>query len=115
MDPASDGDATAHEPEEFDPESLGPETPTVRDHTVENLEMDTDEVDEVLLRTFWGAVIALNVAMAAIPLGLLVIYFRGNWQLGGLSIAIGCVGASAAVRFYRIFRADRRDGEEATS
>lgn len=114
MDPSPDRDDTAHEPDEFDPSSLGPDAPTVDESSGEGVEIDSDEVDEVVLRTFWGSVIALNVAMAAIPLGLLLIYFRGDWELGGLAIAIGCVAAVATVRFYRIFKADRReDGEVA--
>lgn len=111
MSHVPDGDETAHEPDEFDPESLGPDPPAVNESPGEDLGID-GEADEVLLRTFWGSVLALNVAMAAIPLGLLLIYFRGDWELGGLAIAIGSVAAVATYRFYRIFRADRRaDGE----
>jgi len=109
--PFSDGGDAPNEPEEFDPESLGPETPAVDGPTEDSLEID-DDVDEVLLRTFWGSVISLNVALAAVPLGLMLIYFRGNWELGGLAIAVGAVGAIATFRFYSIFRADRRDDEE---
>lgn len=113
MTPWPDGDDTAHEPDEFDPSSLGPGPPTVHESAGEDLEIDTEEVDEVLLRTFWGSVIALNVAVAALPLGFFLIYFRGDWELGGLAIAIGCVAAVATYRFYRIFRADRRAAGEA--
>ena len=94
-------------------ERPGPEPPSVDDPGgAVDLEAD-DDVDEVLLRTFWGAVIAINVAMAAIPLGLLLIYFRGDRVLGGLALAVGAVAAGAAVRCYRTFRIDRRDGEAA--
>ena len=94
-------------------ERPGPEPPSVDDPGgAVNLEAD-DDVDEVLLRTFWGAVIAINVAMAAIPLGLLLIYFRGDQVLGGLALAVGVVAAGAAVHCYRTFRTDRRDGEAA--
>ncbi|WP_254838181.1 DUF7322 domain-containing protein [Natronomonas marina] len=109
MDPFSDGDDDSNEPEEFDPSSLGPEVPTVDTPSADGPEIDAD-VDEVLLRTFWGSVIALNVAMAAVPLGLMLIYFRGDWELGGLAIAVGCVAGVAAARFYYIFRTDRTGG-----
>lgn len=116
MDASPDRDDTAHERDEFDPTSLGPDTPTIGEASDpapgEAVEIDTEAVDEVLLRTFWGSVISLNVAMAAIPLGLLLIYFRGNWELGGLAVAIGCVAAVATVRFYRIFKADRSEEGE---
>ena len=101
-------------PELVEIERPGPEPPSVDDPGgAVDLEAD-DDVDEVLLRTFWGAVIAINVAMAAIPLGLLLIYFRGDRVLGGLALAVGAVAAGAAVRCYRTFRTDRREGEAAS-
>ena len=113
MLPGSDDAGRTPEPVEI--EYPGPEPPSVRDDprgTVD-LEPDDDDVDEVLHRTFWGAVIAIDVAMATIPLGLLVIYFRGDVALGGLALAVGAVAAGAAVRCYMTFRADRRNGEAA--
>ena len=98
---------------EFDHRSLGPETPGVDTDGGDTVEIDGD-VDEVLLRTFWGAVISLNVAMAAVPLGLMLIYFRGDWELGGLAVAVGLVAGAATYRFYHVFRKDRRSGEEVT-
>ena len=94
MLPGSDDAGRTSEPVEI--ERPGPEPPSVGDDPVKavNLEAD-DDVDEVLLRTFWGAVIAIDVAMAAIPLGLLLIYFRGDWELGGLALAVGFVAAGA--------------------
>jgi hypothetical protein len=99
----------------IDVERPGPDPPTVGEPPADSVavDVDTDDVDEVVLRTFWGAVIAVNVAMAAIPLGLLFIYVRGDWELGGLALAVGAVAAVGAVRFYRLFRADRSDGGEA--
>jgi hypothetical protein len=98
----------------IDVERPGPDPPTVGEPPSDSVAVDVDtDVDAVVLRTFWGAVIAVNVAMAAIPLGLLFIYVRGDWELGGLALAVGAVAAVAAVRFYRLFRADRRDGGEA--
>ena len=95
-------------------ERPGPEPPSVGGDPGRAVDPEADDdVDEVLLRTFWGAVIAIDVAMAAIPLGLLLIYVRGDWELGSLALAVGFVAAGAAVRCYRTFRADRRDGEAA--
>jgi hypothetical protein len=109
--PGSDDAGRTPDPVEI--ERPGPEPPSVDDpRGAVDLEAD-DDVDEVLLRTFWGAVIAVDVAMAAIPLGLLLIYVRGDRVLGGLALAVGAVAAGAAVRCYRTFRTDRRDGEAA--
>jgi hypothetical protein len=95
-------------------ERPGPEPPSVGDDPGGAVDLEADDdVDEVLLRTFWSAVIAIDVAMAAIPLGLLLIYFRGDRVLGGLALAVGFVAAGAAVYCYRTFRVDRRDGEAA--
>ena len=99
--------------QEFDHRSLGPETPSVDGRTTNDVDVEIDaDADRVLLRTFWGSVLSLNVAMAAVPLGLLLVYFRGDWELGGLAVAVGCVAAAATVRFYRRFRADRRGGDD---
>ncbi|PSP81819.1 hypothetical protein BRC88_01715 [Halobacteriales archaeon QS_4_69_225] len=106
MTAGDDADADSHS-QEFDHRSLGPETSSVDVPTV-----DDADADKVLLRTFWGSVLSLNVAMTAVPLGLLLVYFRGDWELGGLAVAVGCVAAAATVRFYRRFRADRRGGDD---
>ena len=113
MDVPPIGDDGSAEPDEFDPGSLGPETPGVDTDGGDTVEIDGD-VDEVLLRTFWGAVISLNVAMAAVPLGLMLIYFRGDWELGGLAVAVGLIAGVATYRFYHVFRKDRRSGEDVT-
>ncbi|PSP48503.1 hypothetical protein BRC75_06600 [Halobacteriales archaeon QH_7_69_31] len=111
MLPGSDDAGRTSDPVEI--ERPGPEPPSVDDpRGAVDLEAG-DDVDALLLRTFWGAVIAVDVAMAAIPLGLLVIYFRGDLALGGLALAVGFVAAGAAVRCYLTFRADRRNGEAA--
>ncbi len=105
------GDSDAPAPGEPDLQRPGPETPSVDRPTDDDVDVDVGaggDADKLLLRTFWGSVLSLNVAMAAVPLGLMLVYFRGDWELGGLAIAVGCVAAVATVRFYRTFRADRR-------
>ena len=112
MLPGSDDAGRTPEPVEI--ERPGPEPPSVGDDPMGAVDLEADDdVDEVLFRTFWGAVIAIDVAMAAIPLGLLLIYVRGERVLGGLVLAVGTVAAGAAVHCYRTFRTDRRDGEAA--
>jgi hypothetical protein len=120
--PASDGCDAAADPDAADRTPPGNATatvgdaagrPAVGDATDDLQDGGISEVDPVVFRTFWGSVLAVDVALAAVPLGLLVIYFRGDWELGGLALAVGAVAAVGAVHFYLIFRADRRDGREA--
>ena len=109
MDPLGDDDGSG-DPDESDPDSPDPGTPSVGTDGGDADEIDSD-ADEGVLRTFYGAVISLNVAMAAVPLGLMLIHFRGDWELGGLAVLVGLVAALATYRFYYVFRRGRRSGE----
>jgi len=108
VDPLGDDDGSG-DPDESDPDSPDPGTPSVGTDGGDAVEIDSD--DEGVLRTFYGAVISLNVAMAAVPLGLMLIHFRGDWELGGLAVLVGLVAALATYRFYYVFRRGRRSGE----
>ena len=119
MDPLGDDDGSG-DPDESDPDSPDPGTPSVGTDGGDAVEIDSDggdavevdsDDDEGVLRTFYGAVISLNVAMAAVPLGLMLIHFRGDWELGGLAVLVGLVAALATYRFYYVFRRGRRSGE----
>ena len=102
MDPLGDDDGSG-DSDESDPDSPDTGTPSVG--------TDGGDADEGVLRTFYGAVISLNIAMAAVPLGLMLIHFRGDWELGGLAVLVGLVAALATYRFYYVFRRGRRSGE----
>ena len=122
MDPLGDDDGSG-DPDESDPDSPDPGTPSVGTDggDADKIDSDANEInsdaveidsdDEGVLRTFYGAVISLNVAMAAVPLGLMLIHFRGDWELGGLAVLVGLVAALATYRFYYVFRRGRRSGE----
>jgi hypothetical protein len=110
VDPLGDDDGSG-DPDESDPDSPDPGTPSVGTDGGDAVEVDSDDNDEGVLRTFYGAVISLNVAMAAVPLGLMLIHFRGDWELGGLAVLVGLVAALATYRFYYVFRRGRRSGE----
>ena len=109
MDPLGDDDGSG-DPGESDPDSPDPGMPGVGTDGDDADEIDSD-ADEEVIRTFYGAVISLNVAMAAVPLGLMLIHFRGDWELGGLAVLVGLVAALATYRFYYVFRRGRRSGE----
>jgi hypothetical protein len=109
VDPLGDDDGSG-DPDESDPDSPDPGMPSVGTDGDDADEIDSD-ADEEVIRTFYGAVISLNVAMAAVPLGLMLIHFRGDWELGGLAVLVGLVAALATYRFYYVFRRGRRSGE----
>jgi hypothetical protein len=116
VDPLGDDDGSG-DPGESDPDSPDPGMPSVGTDGDDAVEIDSDadeidsDADEEVIRTFYGAVISLNVAMAAVPLGLMLIHFRGDWELGGLAVLVGLVAALATYRFYYVFRRGRRSGE----
>ena len=116
MDPLGDDDGS-DDPDESDPGSPDPGMPSVGTDDGGGVEIDSDadqidsDADEEVIRTFYGAVISLNVAMAAVPLGLMLIHFRGDWEIGGLAVLVGLVAALATYRFYYVFRRGRRSGE----
>ena len=109
VDPLGDDDGSG-DSDESDPDSPDPGMPSVGTDGGNAVEIDSD-ADEEVIRTFYGAVISLNVAMAAVPLGLMLIHFRGDWELGGLAVLVGLVAALATYRFYYVFRRGRRSGE----
>ncbi len=88
------------EPEEFDPESLGPDPPTVEQPDAAAME----DVSEDAARLFFGAVVMANVALFALSLGAMLVYFRGDWELGGAALAVGAVATLFLGRFYWQFK-----------
>jgi uncharacterized membrane protein YjjP (DUF1212 family) len=108
VDPFSDDEQWPDEPEQFDPDSIGPETPDATDIDAETLE----SVPEGLFRAFVGSAIMLNVALFGLSLGAMLIYFRGDWQVGGAALAAGVAGGVFTARYYWQYR--RGDFEEGT-
>lgn len=100
MDPFSDDDPWPDEPEEFDPDSLGPDVPDSTDIDAETLE----SVPEGLFRAFVGSAIMLNVALFGLSLGAMLIYFRGDVEIGGAALAAGGAAAVFAGRYYWQYR-----------
>lgn len=87
------------EPTEFDPDSLGPDPPDPTPDPEETLTGDADVPDE-LFRAFWASVLFLNVAMAALAIGLMLIYFQGDYGNGLPALLVGGVAAFGAGRYY---------------
>jgi hypothetical protein len=85
----------------MDPDEIGPsvEIPTAPDPT------QTDAtIDPNLERLFWKLVLTFNVALFAFSLGPMLIFFRGEWAVGGAIFGLGIV--TFAYGYYRY----RRDG-----
>ena len=80
------------EPEEFDPEELGPDIPEAPDLT------EVDASSEVRYR-FWALVMVFNVALLAASVGVMLVGFQGEWEVGGQLTLAGL--ALFAFGYYR--------------
>lgn len=70
------------------------------------------EADPEITGLFWRLVLVFNVAIAALALGPMLVYFRGAWDQGLQITFLGAVTfAYGVVRYYR-FRATQDDGGE---
>ncbi|MFC7155238.1 hypothetical protein ACFQPA_07185 [Halomarina halobia] len=92
-------DAWPDEPDEFDPDSLGP---SVEYSAPEDL-ADAD-IPEDVFRAFWAVVVMANIGLFAASLGLMFIVFRGQLRLGGTVFAIGALALLFGYRYYRSYR-----------
>ena len=111
MDPF--GESGPDEPEEFDPDSVGPDVPEAPDVEPDLEEsVDLENVDDDLMTAFWGAAVFLNVAVAALSIGAMLVYFRGDWTNGGGALVVGAIAAVFAARYY--FGYTRGDDDPAT-
>lgn len=66
-------------------------------------ELASVEVDSRTTRYFWGAVALANIAVGAVSIGLMLIGFRGNWELGGGLVLIGLLAGARTYWLYREF------------
>lgn len=107
-------DGWPDEPDEFDPDSLGPDPPDSTRSLRDSLGA-TEAVPDDLFRAFWASVLLLNVALAALSIGAMFIYFRGDYGTGGLAMLIGAVAAAGTARYYWRFKTGRyaTDGADA--
>jgi hypothetical protein len=93
-----DEDSWSNEPAELGGD-LGPDPPSSAPEIHESIDAGTD-VSDGLFRAFWASVLLLNVALAALSIGVMLIYFRGEFRAGLLAVAIGAVAAAATGRYY---------------
>ena len=100
------GNAWPDEPDEFDPDSIGPDPPDSTSTLGESFGATAD-VSEDLFRAFWASVLFSNVALASLSLGAMLVYFRGDYGAGGPALVVGAVAALATARYYWRFKTGR--------
>ncbi len=74
---------------------------------------DPGDADTELLTLFWASVVAANVALLGLALGPMLIVFRGNWKLGGVSVAVGAFALYRTYVYYRRVQTRRADDNDA--
>jgi hypothetical protein len=77
------GEKSPHEPDEFDPDSLGPDVPEVS--------TDPSDVDSEVKGAFWTLVLVANVAVMGVGLGLLFALLGGQPVFGGQLFLAGVI------------------------
>lgn len=105
------------EPKETNPEDRwgNPERELVENITIDaepefsGDEVPTEAVSADGSRQFWASVVLANIAVFALSLGPMLIYFRGQWTLG-LGLVVG--GVVVVGRIYSLFREFKDKSDE---
>lgn len=77
-----------------------------------DLSPENIEVGSETSQHFWAAVFLANVALGGVSIGLMLIGFRGDWQVGGVLVLVGLLAGVRVRSVYRQFRDVRADAEE---
>jgi hypothetical protein len=93
------------------PEALEPQVgPEDLEPSIEPPTVSADDAPAELQENFWKLVAVLNLALFAIALGPMLIFFRGQWQAGGGVTLVGAVALVVAVRRYRATKRRLQNG-----
>ncbi|QCC52483.1 DUF7322 domain-containing protein [Halapricum salinum] len=95
------GEKSPHEPEEFDPNSLGPDIPKAPDPTSQ-----ASDIDSAVRGLFWGLVLVANVALMAASLGVMFAVFRDQWLFGGQLVLAGVILGGYVYYRVKTFQSD---------
>ena len=106
--PGEDGsgplsEKSPHEPDEFDPSSLGPEVP-------EAPSPPDGTGDSDVAALFWKLVVVFNVALLALSVGPMLAYFEGQVEFGLQVFLVGVISFAYGTFRYVQFR-QGRDGD----
>lgn len=86
-------------------DDLGPDTPAVE--IPEPPDPSEADVSADLVRTFWRLVIIFNIAVFALGVGPMLVFFWGEWERGGLVFVLGLATFVYGYASYK--RATSRD------
>ena len=107
MSSSEDGEDWREDPEP-DPPSLGPGVPEVDVPEVEVPTPDTAtggaDVDTETAAVFWRLVLVFDIALLALSLGPMFVYFRGELVRGAMLLSFGALAFGYGVLRYREFR-----------
>jgi hypothetical protein len=115
VSPSADGDEEDDDRawwQRSDPEppSIGPDIPEVDVPEVEipgsDDAADVGDVDVDTAKGFWRLVLIFDVALLALALGPMFVYFQGDLRRGGMLVVFGVVVFLYGVARYREFRAE---------
>jgi hypothetical protein len=71
---------------------------------------DPGDVDPEIQSLFWRSVLMANVALFCLSLAPMLVYFRGQWRIGG---GVATLGVIAGFRVYQLYRTfERRHGDD---
>ena len=114
----SESDKWPDEPDEPDPESRwgDPENDLVSIPSVEGPAVaepgDEIEVDSEVAKFFWVSVVYANVALGGVSIGLLLVWFRGQWTVGGGAVVVGCFALYRTYDLYRTYQTEVVEGSD---
>ena len=100
------GEKSPHEPDEFDPASLGPGIP-------EAPEPPDGAANSEVPSLFWKLVAVFNIALLGLSVGPMLAYFDGRVDLGLRVTLVGAVAFGYGYFRYRRF-VKQRDSDEGT-
>lgn len=105
-----DDDPWPDEPDEFDPEAVGPgvdvpEAPRTPDPP----DFSDVDVPADVANAFWSVVLLSNVGLLGISVGLMFVGFQGRLELGGFLVGVGVLSLLFAYRRYRAYQRSDRD------
>lgn len=69
------------------------------------------DVDEETFSAFLASAVLTNIALFAVSLGLMLLYFRGMQQVGGGLVLLGVLAQLRMYQYYREWKKSKRDGE----
>lgn len=95
----SDDEENPNEPDEPDPDALGPRIDVPEPPAIEDV-----DVPRELFVAFWTVVAMANVAVFGVTVGALVIIAFGEWRIGLSGIGIGLVAGVLGYRRYDDYR-----------